>query len=472
MKDIVFKTVMLKGESGSSVVSVEKTETSGFTDTYTMTFNDGTSVEFTVTNGYYIETVEKNATYGNVDEYAMTMNNGDVFFFEVTNGASYEVPTDGVILFDGNSAPEGYEIIPNPTSSTTSLTFIKKVSATVQSGYGEIINSFNTGDDKDTNAPSLQATIERTDNNLLINSDLNRAQDIQSTTPVIKTSLLGWTNDSNLVATDEGLEIPNSGTYPRSISQIYYDYKDDIRQYIDYITVSLEYVDANLPTWVSVSKTINLADNPSYVDLFTHNGCTVKARPLYNGYFQLVFNSKPTVTFTVRNLKVERGTGATEYKRDMRPYAAMRGAIEAVANRYDTKVNQAATDITNIKSDITDIKHSDHYHLNEFQNFEYYGGAWYMGVDPTYVEIAFSIPLCKPIGSPEEPYTGTPLIVYDWFYNQDGVNLYYIGFRFDRVEIDTIGFSHYAIAHFKCLRSNIPDDFKVYNVRCTFQLRF
>lgn len=52
--DIVFKALMLKGDKGdqgTSIVSIEKTSTVGLVDTYTITLNDGTEYEFTVTNG-------------------------------------------------------------------------------------------------------------------------------------------------------------------------------------------------------------------------------------------------------------------------------------------------------------------------------------------------------------------------------------------------------------------------------------
>lgn len=50
--DIVFKTIMLKGDKGNSVDHVEKTSTSGLVDTYTIYLTDGTiGGTFTVTNG-------------------------------------------------------------------------------------------------------------------------------------------------------------------------------------------------------------------------------------------------------------------------------------------------------------------------------------------------------------------------------------------------------------------------------------
>ena len=50
--DIIFKTIMLKGDKGNSVASVEKTSTSGLVDTYTIYLTDGTvGGTFNVTNG-------------------------------------------------------------------------------------------------------------------------------------------------------------------------------------------------------------------------------------------------------------------------------------------------------------------------------------------------------------------------------------------------------------------------------------
>lgn len=50
--DIIFKTIMLKGDKGNSIASIEKTSTAGLVDTYTITLTDGTiGGTFEVTNG-------------------------------------------------------------------------------------------------------------------------------------------------------------------------------------------------------------------------------------------------------------------------------------------------------------------------------------------------------------------------------------------------------------------------------------
>ena len=49
--DETVKVVMLKGEAGASIESIDKTETDGLIDTYTVRLTDGTESSFHVTNG-------------------------------------------------------------------------------------------------------------------------------------------------------------------------------------------------------------------------------------------------------------------------------------------------------------------------------------------------------------------------------------------------------------------------------------
>lgn len=124
MKDIFFKTTMLKGEAGNSIVSIEKTSSALNVDTYTITLSDGSTFEFEVTNGSSIESIEKTGTSGYVDTYTITLTNGDTTTFEVQNGedgAGYEVPAGAVLYFDSTDpVPEGYEASSNPDLSDIS----------------------------------------------------------------------------------------------------------------------------------------------------------------------------------------------------------------------------------------------------------------------------------------------------------------------------------------------------------------
>ena len=103
ISDIIFKTLMLKGEAGGTISSIEKTSTSGVVDTYTITLNDGTTSTFEVTNGSNIESIEKTGTSGLIDTYTVTLTNGDTTTFEVKNGEDaqlYELPEDCIVAYD------------------------------------------------------------------------------------------------------------------------------------------------------------------------------------------------------------------------------------------------------------------------------------------------------------------------------------------------------------------------------------
>ena len=68
------KIVMLKGEQGkdgTTIKSVEKTASSGLTDTYTITLTDGSKSSFNVTNGKGISSISKTEAIGLDDIYTM-----------------------------------------------------------------------------------------------------------------------------------------------------------------------------------------------------------------------------------------------------------------------------------------------------------------------------------------------------------------------------------------------------------------
>lgn len=124
------------GPEGNGIVSIEKTSTVENVDTYTITFDDGDTETFTVTNGINgtngtdgigITSIEKTSTSGLVDTYTIILSNGNTSTFTVTNGAN---GTDGTDGSDGNgivsvtkTSSEGlvdtYTILFDNGSSTT-----------------------------------------------------------------------------------------------------------------------------------------------------------------------------------------------------------------------------------------------------------------------------------------------------------------------------------------------------------------
>lgn len=100
----------LSGADGRGIESVVKTATAGRVDTYTITYTDGTTSTFDVTNGrdgedgqpgapgtpgedgVGIVSIAKTGTVGLVDIYTIALTNGATYTFEVTNGKDGTTP--------------------------------------------------------------------------------------------------------------------------------------------------------------------------------------------------------------------------------------------------------------------------------------------------------------------------------------------------------------------------------------------
>ena len=84
--DQTAKVVMLKGEGGDSIKSIDKTSTQGLVDVYTITLESGKKTTFNVKNGNGIKAIKKTSTSGIVDTYTVTFDDGETTTFTVTNG--------------------------------------------------------------------------------------------------------------------------------------------------------------------------------------------------------------------------------------------------------------------------------------------------------------------------------------------------------------------------------------------------
>lgn len=81
---------------GKGISSISKTSTSGLVDTYTITYSDGATTTFTVSNGRGINTISKTSTSGLVDTYTIAYNDNTTTTFTVTNGkTAYQSAVDG-----------------------------------------------------------------------------------------------------------------------------------------------------------------------------------------------------------------------------------------------------------------------------------------------------------------------------------------------------------------------------------------
>lgn len=138
------------GLDGVGITSIDKTSTVGLVDTYTITYTDGDTDTFTVTNGapgepgydgVGIESIEKTSTVGLVDTYTITLTDGTTYDFTVTNGSGGSgVPeggTTGQVLAKKSDADGDVEWI-NQSGGSDVSSEIESLSAAASEHTSEI----------------------------------------------------------------------------------------------------------------------------------------------------------------------------------------------------------------------------------------------------------------------------------------------------------------------------------------------
>lgn len=104
----------LTGDTGTSITGVAKTGTSGLVDTYTVSFSDGTTATFTVTNGTNIQSIAKTGSSGLQDTYTVTLTSGQTTQFLVNNGKGITAVT-----WTSTTSPSGTPHIAGATDTYT-----------------------------------------------------------------------------------------------------------------------------------------------------------------------------------------------------------------------------------------------------------------------------------------------------------------------------------------------------------------
>lgn len=137
------------GAVGNGIASVELTGSNGLTDTYTVSFTDGTSTAFTVTNGDKGDTgngiagVELTDSDGLVDTYTVTFTNGMSTTFTVTNGKKGDKGDTGAT---GNGIASVKLTDSNGLLDLYTITFTDGTSATFTVTNGQKGDKGETGD--------------------------------------------------------------------------------------------------------------------------------------------------------------------------------------------------------------------------------------------------------------------------------------------------------------------------------------
>ena len=130
------------GLTGNGISSIEKTSTSGLIDTYTITYTNGNTTTFDVSNGNGIDRIEKTATVGNKDTYTIYFTNGSTTTYEVENG---EVTREEL-----EEEVERLSMIYNAFPSTTGEGEEASINGTAEVPFKEIVLKGNTSQESTT----------------------------------------------------------------------------------------------------------------------------------------------------------------------------------------------------------------------------------------------------------------------------------------------------------------------------------
>ena len=332
MKDLFFKTIMLKGEAGGTIASIEKTSSVLNVDTYTITLNDGETTTFEVTNGTSIASISKTGTSGLVDTYTITLTDGSTTTFEVTNGedaAYYEVPSGSVLYFDSSDpTPQGYEATVDPNGQAI---------ADLQAAY--------------------------MDNNLVYGGVLYGLGKEPSL----------WSVYNMGLSDDYGFSV-NNGYYVMSGAKIQirtprftpYDGGSS-----DVFTVSVMY---EVNDVIKTASQVVVRGVSPESDMVNEDGIRILVGFLITDLSFYVFNENPDdYTVYIMAVKVEKGSTATpiaKFTRDI----GVNVAVEALEN--ETKRLDSAKGTVAANTDLNNIKDCGNYWLNStYSNLPHSGSA-------------------------------------------------------------------------------------------------
>ena len=203
------KVMLVKGDSGSSIESIEKTGTSGLVDTYTVTLTDGSKQTFTVTNGSSISNIQKTDTSGLVDTYTVTLTDGTTTTFTVTNGADGK----GIVSIQKTGTQGAVDTYTITLTDGTTSTF------TVTNATGAIDSDFSSSSTNPLQNDTVSNTIAGVENGATASQTYTKGKLILRGNKIYEVTTAIATGD----AITEGVNITQTTLELQLINKIQYN---------------------------------------------------------------------------------------------------------------------------------------------------------------------------------------------------------------------------------------------------------
>jgi hypothetical protein len=235
----------VKGPAGKGIQSITKTGTSGLIDTYTITYSDGTTTSFTVTNGSSGADI--------VTSWETTLSNDKVPSEKLTKDTldtkASNSHTHGNLSNDGKIGSTSGKIIITGTGGLLGASDIKTINNTSLIGSGNI-DIQGTGVDIDTSFPSTLSDTHVPSTKLVKNSLDGKVDKV--TGKGLSTEDYTSTEKSKLSGIENGA---NNYTHPTSKQC---NYAPDLSNYVPKsdIVDNLTSTDTNKPLSANQGKVL------------------------------------------------------------------------------------------------------------------------------------------------------------------------------------------------------------------------
>ena len=245
------------GEDGNGIATIAKTSTDDLVDTYTITYTNGNTTTFTVTNGAEgpagptgptgqtgngISSVAKTSTEGNVDTYTITYTDASTSTFTVTNGTNGKNGISPIVTAEGS----GSNVLIHVTDSTGTHTY------TIPTTSGEVTQvnadwNAASGVAQILNKPTLSTVATSGSYN-----DLTNKPEI----PTVPTEVSAFNNDAGYITMDS---IPaNVSAFANDANYIT---MDSVTAYVNDATLTIQQNGSELGTFTanqSENQTVNI----------------------------------------------------------------------------------------------------------------------------------------------------------------------------------------------------------------------